>query len=79
MTKPIVSTVTWHPAEEPPDHDKDILLAYRDGDVRTWPGYYNPEESCFVSADGGTLDPGEVTHWAEFPDHPEKKGNPCKN
>lgn len=54
---------------DPPDTDRDILLALDDGNV--WAGWYDGEQ--WVTDDGVVLDDHRVVYWADLPPHPDAK------
>lgn len=57
-------------AERLPDDDTTVLMAMADGEV--WVGYMDEGAWRYASADPCGV---EVTHWADFPEHPEAKND----
>lgn len=64
------ATITWHPASEPPEHGRSVLVAPKSNGVHE--GYFSAMAGWWCDmADDGRID--DVQYWAEMPAHPEAK------
>jgi hypothetical protein len=65
-------TITWIAADDRlPDTDRDVLACMPGPDAetfQTWPAYL--EVDGWTLADGATIAPTRITHWAELPKGP---------
>lgn len=60
--------IRWTAAnDEMPDVDETVLLDLADDDT-CWPGYFDGQD--WRSADGASIAPESVTHWARVPAGP---------
>ena len=59
-------TITWHPASEPPDNDRTVLVKYENRLVAAQGGYNYGEWLAI----GAHYCHGQATHWAELPRGP---------
>jgi hypothetical protein len=66
----IQTTLTWHRVEEQlPDDALTVLVAAQDGVVET--GQYDSRAEAWLDEFDLPL-PQNITHWADFPEHPTK-------
>lgn len=60
-----MTTLTWHPAAQPPDADTTVLLWIREDDgSEDWAAGWWDGENWRDAASGGVV-AGRVTHWSE--------------
>lgn len=65
--------IEWRrPEDELPDTEETVLLYMPEADGEpVWPGYFDHYgDFCWLLADG--MPAGQVTHWAYFPEGPQK-------
>ena len=60
------TTILWHPAEQPPDDDRTVLLFHPQANEPVWLGYRNNGRWLDIE----TWEIEGVTHWADLPEGP---------
>lgn len=63
-----IETLTWHPVDQLPDADTDVLLAFGDAAGTLLGAWMGEDEGGWVGTDGAPVE--GVLYWAEMPEGP---------